>query len=146
VRFDAVEQELVLNNASSESPASSVIIPPTASALTLDERAMTLATAVSIDFDYFSRHSGGGGMGLPFFIWGGGGGDDYTTLSASSVAGQLAASSSSHSGWPQSVLRMGNRSWLQTGEPWSRLQSLNVKRGMSTQAGGMDGNAREDGV
>jgi hypothetical protein len=85
-------------------------------------------------------------MGLPFFIWGGGGGDDYTTLSASSVAGQLAASSSSHSGWPQSVLRMGNRSWLQTGEPWSRLQSLNVKRGMSTQAGGMDGNAREDGV
>ena len=34
--------------------------------LTLDERAVALATAVSIDFDYFSRHSegmhGGGGM------------------------------------------------------------------------------------
>ncbi len=55
---------------------SSLVIPPSSNALTLDERAMTLATAVSIDFDYFSRHSGGGGMGLPFFIWGGGGGED----------------------------------------------------------------------
>ncbi|CAG8659887.1 877_t:CDS:2, partial [Paraglomus brasilianum] len=38
--------------------------------MTLDERAVTLAAAVSIDFDYFSRHSGHGGMfpmGIPFF-------------------------------------------------------------------------------
>lgn len=59
----------------SSAPRPSLVIPPTSS-LTLDERAMTLATAVSIDFDYFSRHSGGGGLGFPFFIWGGGGGGD----------------------------------------------------------------------
>ncbi|KAH7929793.1 Scramblase-domain-containing protein [Leucogyrophana mollusca] len=36
--------------------------------LTLDERALVLAMAVNIDFDYFSRHSEGGhGLGLP--IW-----------------------------------------------------------------------------
>ncbi|CEG66761.1 hypothetical protein RMATCC62417_03284 [Rhizopus microsporus] len=39
--------------------------------MTLDERAVTLACAVSIDFDYFSRHSthGGGGF-LPFPMFG----------------------------------------------------------------------------
>jgi hypothetical protein len=39
--------------------------------MTLDERAVMLATAVCIDFDYFSRHSrgvGGGGF-LPFIWW-----------------------------------------------------------------------------
>ncbi|KAF8437786.1 Scramblase-domain-containing protein, partial [Terfezia claveryi] len=37
--------------------------------MTLDERAVMMATAVTIDFDYFSRHSGhGGGFGFfPFF-------------------------------------------------------------------------------
>ncbi|OJD33396.1 scramblase family protein [Diplodia corticola] len=46
--------------------------------MTLDQRAVMLATAVSIDFDYFSRHSGAGGgfFGMPIPIWfpGGGGG------------------------------------------------------------------------
>lgn len=38
--------------------------------MTLDQRAVMLATAVSIDFDYFSRHSGaGGGFGFPMPIW-----------------------------------------------------------------------------
>ncbi|KAH7889834.1 Scramblase-domain-containing protein [Phlebopus sp. FC_14] len=42
--------------------------------LTLDERALVLATAVNIDYDYFSRHSEGGhGMGLP--IWWSSGGE-----------------------------------------------------------------------
>lgn len=37
--------------------------------MTLDQRAIMLATAVSIDFDYFSRHSGAGG-GVGFFpLW-----------------------------------------------------------------------------
>eukprot|EP00850_Spirogloea_muscicola_P002038 SM000007S20998 [mRNA] locus=s7:1303263:1307521:- [translate_table: standard] len=36
--------------------------------LTLTERAITMALAVSLDNDYFSRHSGGGiGMPIPFF-------------------------------------------------------------------------------
>ncbi|RDW93172.1 scramblase family protein [Aspergillus mulundensis] len=37
-------------------------------AMTLDQRAVMLATAVSIDFDYFSRHSGSGGLGF-FPMW-----------------------------------------------------------------------------
>ncbi|KAF9319277.1 hypothetical protein BG003_009487 [Podila horticola] len=41
--------------------------------LTLDQRAIMLACAVSIDFDYFSRHSGNGGiMPLPMMMGGGG--------------------------------------------------------------------------
>ncbi|EAW14701.1 scramblase family protein [Aspergillus clavatus NRRL 1] len=42
--------------------------------MTLDQRAVMLASAVSIDFDYFSRHSGAGGMGfMPIWIPGVGG-------------------------------------------------------------------------
>lgn len=41
--------------------------------LSLDERAVSLAAAVTIDFDFFSRHSGSGGGGfLPFFWFFGG--------------------------------------------------------------------------
>ncbi|KAG0221588.1 hypothetical protein BGX31_009717 [Mortierella sp. GBA43] len=40
--------------------------------LTLDQRAIMLACAVSIDFDYFSRHSGHGGI-MPYPIMMGGG-------------------------------------------------------------------------
>ncbi len=43
--------------------------------MTLDQRALMLATAVSIDFDYFSRHSGSGSMGfIPLWFPGMGGG------------------------------------------------------------------------
>jgi hypothetical protein len=45
------------------------------SGMTLDQRAVMLATAVSIDFDYFSRHSGSGVGGMwPMWMpwWGGG--------------------------------------------------------------------------
>lgn len=42
--------------------------------MTLDQRAVMLATAVSIDFDYFSRHSGSGGFGfMPLWFPGVGG-------------------------------------------------------------------------
>ncbi|PWN35878.1 Scramblase-domain-containing protein [Meira miltonrushii] len=44
-------------------------------ALTMDERAVALATAISADFDYFSRHSDHQtSMFPPFFMMGGGGG------------------------------------------------------------------------
>jgi hypothetical protein len=44
--------------------------------LSLDERAVVLATAMSIDFDYFSRHSGHGGLPFFYFPFFGGGGSD----------------------------------------------------------------------
>ena len=40
--------------------------------MTLDQRAVMLATAVTIDFDYFSRHSGGHGF-MPLWFFAGGG-------------------------------------------------------------------------
>ncbi|KAG9193230.1 hypothetical protein G6011_03265 [Alternaria panax] len=43
--------------------------------MTLDQRAVMLATAVSIDFDYFSRHSGSGGMWPMWMPWVGGSGE-----------------------------------------------------------------------
>ncbi|KAF8943928.1 hypothetical protein BGZ47_004892 [Haplosporangium gracile] len=51
--------------------------------LTLDQRAIMLACAVSIDFDYFSRHSGNGGI-MPFPIMMGGGGGPAPVPSNSS--------------------------------------------------------------
>ncbi|KAH8731988.1 Scramblase-domain-containing protein [Phaeosphaeriaceae sp. PMI808] len=49
--------------------------PGPVSGMTLDQRAVMLATAVSIDFDYFSRHSssGVGGMWPMWMPWWGGG-------------------------------------------------------------------------
>ena len=48
-------------------------VPADAPGMTLDQRAVMLATAVSIDFDYFSRHSHGHGVGFfPFPLWWGG--------------------------------------------------------------------------
>ncbi|KAF9338302.1 hypothetical protein BGZ91_008931 [Linnemannia elongata] len=51
--------------------------------LTLDQRAIMLACAVSIDFDYFSRHSGNGGI-MPFPMMMGGGGGPAPVPSSSS--------------------------------------------------------------
>jgi hypothetical protein len=49
--------------------------------MSLDQRAVMLATAVSIDFDYFSRHSGstGGFFPFPFFGFGGGAAEGAAT-------------------------------------------------------------------
>ncbi|KAJ4346919.1 uncharacterized protein N0V89_010852 [Didymosphaeria variabile] len=56
--------------------------------MTLDQRAVMLATAVSVDFDYFSRHSGSGGMMWPMWIpWFGGGGE----VAGGAAAGGTAA-------------------------------------------------------
>ncbi|KAJ5199282.1 Scramblase [Penicillium cf. griseofulvum] len=41
------------------------------SGMTLDQRAVMLATAVSIDFDYFSRQHSHGGLGMPLPLMGG---------------------------------------------------------------------------
>ncbi|KIJ69579.1 hypothetical protein HYDPIDRAFT_179335 [Hydnomerulius pinastri MD-312] len=65
VSFRAPEEEMVSHGPNGEviQRKSSVLKD-----LTLDERALVLAMAVNIDYDYFSRHSEGGhGLGLP--IW-----------------------------------------------------------------------------
>ena len=57
--------------------------------MTLDQRAVMLATAVSVDFDYFSRKSGSGGMGfMPLWFPGmGGGGAAAEGAEAEAAAG-----------------------------------------------------------
>ncbi|EXJ91965.1 hypothetical protein A1O3_00515 [Capronia epimyces CBS 606.96] len=57
--------------------------------LTLDQRALMLATAVNIDYDYFSRHSGGHGFMFPF--WVGGGGEAAGAAGAGEAAGAAGA-------------------------------------------------------
>ena len=57
--------------------------------MTLDQRAVMLATAVSIDFDYFSRKSGSGGIfPMPMWIpWGGGAAEAGAAGEAGAAAG-----------------------------------------------------------
>ncbi|KAK3115902.1 hypothetical protein LTR53_004290 [Teratosphaeriaceae sp. CCFEE 6253] len=71
LRMDAAAQSSVLESAEGKEVAQ---YERDATAMTLDQRAVMLATAVSIDFDYFSRHSGAGTGGfLPYWMipWGG---------------------------------------------------------------------------
>lgn len=64
-------------------------------AMTLDQRAVMLATAVSIDFDYFSRHSGhvGGGGFFPLWFPGMGGAAEGGAVggAAGGAAGEVGA-------------------------------------------------------
>ena len=69
--------------------------------MTLDQRAVMLATAVTVDFDYFSRHSRqGGGMWLP--LWMGGSGE-----AAGGAAGAEAGGAASEAGG--AVVNAGGR-------------------------------------
>ncbi|KAI8933254.1 hypothetical protein NX059_009885 [Plenodomus lindquistii] len=60
--------------------------------MTLDQRAVMLATAVSIDFDYFSRHSGSGGI-MPMWMpmWMGGGEAAGGAAAGGAAAGEAGA-------------------------------------------------------
>ncbi|KAL9101749.1 MAG: hypothetical protein Q9163_003025 [Psora crenata] len=58
--------------------------------MTLDQRAVMLATAVSVDFDYFSHKSGGGGMVGGFWpVWLPGGGGGAAGAEAGAEAGAV---------------------------------------------------------
>ncbi|KAF2677656.1 Scramblase-domain-containing protein [Lentithecium fluviatile CBS 122367] len=59
--------------------------------MTLDQRAVMLATAVSVDFDYFSRHSGSGGLWPMWMPWFGGGGEAAGGVAVGEAAGAGAA-------------------------------------------------------
>ncbi|MCJ1473581.1 hypothetical protein MMC13_002232 [Lambiella insularis] len=60
-----------------------------AGGMTLDQRAVMLATAVSVDFDYFSRQRHGLGGFMP--LWLGGGGEGAGAGAAGGVAGEAGA-------------------------------------------------------
>lgn len=67
--------------------------------MTLNQRAVMLATAVTIDFDYFSRKSGSGGGFMPLWFPGmGGGGAAAEGAEAEAGAGAIEGSGSSAGG------------------------------------------------
>jgi len=101
VRFDAVQEEMGLPITAPSAPDARSVdqeSPKEATDLTLDERAMALATAVTIDIDYFSRHSGSG-MGFPMFFWGGGGGGGDLQAGGPNGIDGAEEESSRDSGW-----------------------------------------------
>lgn len=57
--------------------------------MTLDQRAVMLATAVTVDYDYFSRHSHGGGI-MPIPLMMGGGGEAGGAAAGGAAAGGVA--------------------------------------------------------
>ena len=59
--------------------------------MTLDQRAIMLATAVSIDFDYFSRHSSSGGMWPMWMPWMGSGEAAGGAAAGGAAAGEAGA-------------------------------------------------------
>ncbi|KAK4501771.1 hypothetical protein PRZ48_007580 [Zasmidium cellare] len=71
LRMDSAAQSSALETAAGQEVAR---YERDATAMTLDQRAVMLATAVSIDFDYFSRHSHVGGGGFMPIFWPMGGG------------------------------------------------------------------------
>ena len=74
--------------------------------MTLDQRAVMLATAVTVDFDYFSRHSRqGGGMWLP--IWMGGGGEAAGGAAGAEAGGVVVGGAASEAGG--AVVNVGGR-------------------------------------
>lgn len=96
--------------------------------MTLDQRAVMLATAVSIDFDYFSRHSGSGGVMWPMWMpWFGGG----------SEAGGVAAGEAGAAGAGTAVGTAGESGVL--GEAAAGARGLGAAEGAATGAATMAG-------
>lgn len=91
--------------------------------MTLDQRAVMLATAVSIDFDYFSRHSGAGsGMGWMPLWFPMGGGEAAAAGEAAEGAGALGEA--------------GEGSIIRGADPeGSRDAGVGAAAGMGTMAG-----------
>lgn len=91
------------NSVSAPAPASSSgttdLIPLSVPQLTYDQRAVVLASAISIDFDYFSRMSSSGGMGgmgfMPIWMPGMGGGGGGGSAEGGEVAEEPAAATGS---------------------------------------------------
>ncbi|KZM19106.1 uncharacterized protein EKO05_0010173 [Ascochyta rabiei] len=102
--------------------------------MTLDQRAVMLATAVSIDFDYFSRHSGSGGIMWPMWMpWVGGGGE----AAGGAAAGGAAAGEVGAAGAGTAVGAAGESGVL--GEAAAGARGLGAAEGAATGAATMAG-------
>jgi hypothetical protein len=97
------------------------------SGMTLDQRAVMLATAVSIDFDYFSRHSGTGvgGMWPMWMPWWGGEAAGGAAAGEAGAAGAGAVGAAGESGVAS--------------EAGAAVRGLGSAEGVATGAGAMAG-------
>ncbi|KAH6638739.1 Scramblase-domain-containing protein [Boeremia exigua] len=103
------------------------------SGMSLDQRAVMLATAVSVDFDYFSRHSGSGGMMWPMWMpWFGGAGE-----AGGAAAGGAAAGEAGAAGAGTAVGAAGESGVL--GEAAAGARGLGAAEGAATGAATMAG-------
>ncbi|EMD67360.1 hypothetical protein GGP41_007269 [Bipolaris sorokiniana] len=100
--------------------------------MTLDQRAVMLATAVSIDFDYFSRHSGSGGMWPMWMPWVGGGGE----AAGGAAAGGAAAGEAGAAG--AGAVGAASETGI-AGEVGAAARGLGVGEGAATGAATMAG-------
>ncbi|KNG47760.1 scramblase family protein [Stemphylium lycopersici] len=100
--------------------------------MTLDQRAVMLATAVSIDFDYFSRHSGSGGMWPMWMPWVGGSGE----AAGGAAAGGAAAGEAGAAG--AGAVGAAGESGI-AGEFGAAARGLGVGEGAATGAATMAG-------
>ncbi|KAF3039004.1 hypothetical protein E8E12_005264 [Didymella heteroderae] len=106
------------------------------SGMTLDQRAVMLATAVSIDFDYFSRHSGSGGMMWPMWMpWFGGAGEAGGAAAGGAAAGEAGAAGAAGAG--TAVGTAGESGVL--GEAAAGARGLGAAEGAATGAATMAG-------
>lgn len=111
--------------------------------MTLDQRAVMLATAVSIDFDYFSRKSSSSGF-MPFwfpFGVGGAAGEAGSEVADAEATGQSQDSGSPGAGSGQSQQNQNEEVWGENSNPWSEGQggSGGSGGGGGEEGGGGDG-------
>lgn len=89
---DTEQADMALRSGNALQPHAGTLGSNSAEAgMTLDQRAVMLATAVTIDYDYFSRHSSLGGSGSFFPLWMGGGEAAGGAVGGAAGAGEAAS-------------------------------------------------------
>ena len=90
---------------------------PKGPAMTLDQRAVMLATAVSVDYDYFSRGSStlGNSMFLPYMMMGGAGGEAAAGGAAATEAAGVAVGGAGRAAGGAAVGGMGEGAMVGAG-------------------------------
>ena len=132
LRMDAAESAIAPSHLVPEKGERNKALREVYQGMTLDQRAVMLATAVSIDFDYFSRHSGSGGM-WPMWMpmWFGGGEAAGGAAAGGVAAGEAGAASAG-------VIGAASETGV-AGEVGSAARGLGSAEGVAAGAGTMAG-------
>lgn len=95
---EAAQNHIVSQSHQSDRAYAEALGSKDGSGMTLDMRAVMLATAVTVDFDYFSRHSRGGGLIPMPFMMGGGGAAEGAAGAGAGAAGAAGAEGAAGAG------------------------------------------------